>query len=644
MIRGTRAGSSLVGRLVVAGSVVAAVAGLVFGAVPAHAQEPPSVEITSVDASGHPEVSAIVATPSGLAGVDYPPEAFEVLEDGETVDATVERMATGNLEVVLAFDTSGSMDGEPLVAARSAAAGFLDGLPADVRVGVVGFGPTPTLLAEPTTDRDTLRATIDGLTVAGETALYDGVVHASQQFTDGATDRVVVLLSDGGDTASSATLEQAEAAAGEVTLNVINLVTSESNPEALDRLAAAGQGSVSAAGDPAALGAVYEDTAQQLANRYSVDYASSGGGEVDLTVRLTTDDGTAEDTRTVVLPGQPTSPSTSAPDPAAAPAGGDGDAEEAVSSGTRLLIGAGAMFLALLLLGLAMIPGERRRRVTAETLGAQAAPADRQTPSEVTQRMAAAADEFLERQGRREALASSLDVAGISLRTGEFAVLVLAATVVGALAGLALVGPLGVVLGLVAVPLAAWFLVRMLAERRRERFAEILPDTLQLLTSSIRSGYGLLQALDTLAREAPEPAGAELRRVLLEVRVGRDPGDALRALATRMQSEDFEWVVGAIEINREVGGDLAAILDNVAETIRERQRLYRQMRALTAEGRLGGYVLTALPVVLALALVVINPEYIGQLGSGLGLLLLSGGAVMLVVGWLWIRRMCRLEM
>jgi tight adherence protein B len=102
-------------------------------------------------------------------------------------------------------------------------------------------------------------------------------------------------------------------------------------------------------------------------------------------------------------------------------------------------------------------------------------------------------------------------------------------------------------------------------------------------------------------------------------------------------------VVGAIEINREVGGDLATIMDNVAETIRERQRLHRQMRALTAEGRISGYVLTALPVLLALALIVLNPEYIGRLGSGPGLVMVGVGVVMLTVGWIWIRRLCRIE-
>src|SRR5262249_61112917 len=113
--------------------------------------------------------------------------------------------------------------------------------------------------------------------------------------------------------------------------------------------------------------------------------------------------------------------------------------------------------------------------------------------------------------------------------------------------------------------------------------------------------------------DAADPGAPGLRRVLVEIRVGRDFPAGLRALADRMRNQDFAWVVGAIEINREVGGDLASVLETTAETIRERQRVYRQMRALTAEGRLSGYILTALPIVVALAMRFINPKGFAQL-------------------------------
>jgi tight adherence protein B len=308
-----------------------------------------------------------------------------------------------------------------------------------------------------------------------------------------------------------------------------------------------------------------------------------------------------------------------------------------------LAVGASAIFLALMTLGIVALPEDTRARLTAARLGATQAVADAPSVSQVTQRMATAAEEFLERRGRRQSVATALEVAGISLRTGEYAVLVVGATLAAGVVGFVLAGPVGLVFGLVLAPVFAWTVVNALADRRRAQFADLLPDNIQLLTSTLRSGYGLLQALDALGRQAGEPARSEFRRVLLEVRVGRDPSEALWALADRMRSDDFEWVIGAIDINRDVGGgDLALILDNVAETIRERQRLNRQIKSLTAEGRLSGYVLTALPLVLAFAMAIINPDYFDELRSGTGLVLVTVGAALLVVGWLWMRRLSRL--
>jgi tight adherence protein B len=257
--------------------------------------------------------------------------------------------------------------------------------------------------------------------------------------------------------------------------------------------------------------------------------------------------------------------------------------------------------------------------------------------------MTAAADGYLERHNQRRTLAAALEAASISLRPGEFIVLAGIATLIAGFAGLVLAGLLGGLVLAVLVPLAARLVLGHLAERRRQAFSELLPDTLQLLTSTLRSGYALLQALDSVAQESAEPAGTEFRRVLLEIRVGRDMTAALRALADRMGNQDFAWVVNAIEINREVGGDLAAVLESTAETIRERQRLYRQMRALTAEGRLSAYILTALPVVVAVAMRFINPTSFARLGSGVGLLMSATGCVLLVAGWFWMKMLNRIE-
>jgi tight adherence protein B len=621
-----------------------AIAALVLGDAAARAQEPAPFDISSIDVAAYPTVTAVVTAPTGLAGVDYTADGFEVLENGEPVDSSVERIPTNTLEVILVFDTSGSMQGAPLAAAKDAAEEFLDVMPPEVRVGIVGFGPSPALLAAPTADRATLAAQLGNLTADGETALYDAVLQATSQFSPEVSDRAVVLLSDGGDTASAADLRQAEAAAGSATVNVIELVTPESNRAALEQLATAGGGTVSSASDPAALADLYQATAQALVNRYRVTYTSVSHGAANLTVRLTSDEGTREATKQVELPpvsAPPPSPEPSAGAAATVPRPAPPETSTS-STRTSLLVGAAAAFLALLVLGLVALPADPRARLTAARLGATHAVAEGPSVSQVTQRLTAATERLLDRRGQRQRLATAIEVAGISLRPGEYVLLAGAVTIVVALAGFAIGGAIGLVVALPVGPLCAWLLVSSRAARRRAQFADLLPDNLQLLTGGLRSGYGLLQALASLGQEASEPARSEFRRVLLEVRVGRDPGDALRALADRMGSDDFDWVVGAIDINREVGGDLAMILDNVAETIRERQRLQRQVRTLSAEGRLSGYVLTALPLVLALAMAVVNPGYLAELGSGIGPVLLVGGAVLLVIGWIWIRRLTRL--
>jgi tight adherence protein B len=212
---------------------------------------------------------------------------------------------------------------------------------------------------------------------------------------------------------------------------------------------------------------------------------------------------------------------------------------------------------------------------------------------------------------------------------------------VGLAAGTILAGLLVGVLLAATVAIAARLILTMLAGRRRQRFHAQLGDDLQLMAGSLRSGYAVLQAIDVVAREAESPSAEEFRRVTVEARLGRDVGTSLRAMADRVGGDDFEWVVQAIEINREVGGDLADVLDGVAGTMRERERVRRQVKAVSAEGRLSCYVLVALPFLLGLAISFLNPSYLAELTHGTGLALSIGGGVMLALGSLWMSRMVK---
>jgi tight adherence protein B len=188
------------------------------------------------------------------------------------------------------------------------------------------------------------------------------------------------------------------------------------------------------------------------------------------------------------------------------------------------------------------------------------------------------------------------------------------------------------------------FSVSILAERRRSKFGGQLSDTLQLLSGSLRAGYGMLQALDAVAREADSPTAEEFGRVVIETRLGRNVSESLHSLARRMGNEDFEWVVQAIDIHREVGGDLTEVLDTVAATIRDRDRLRRQIRALSAEGRLSAAILFGLPFAMFLVINFMNPEYMAEMtGSTIGRIMLGFGALLLLGGGFWLKKIVKLE-
>ncbi len=187
-------------------------------------------------------------------------------------------------------------------------------------------------------------------------------------------------------------------------------------------------------------------------------------------------------------------------------------------------------------------------------------------------------------------------------------------------------------------------MVNIRSDRRKSAFAEQLDDILTLLASNLRAGHSLPQALDSLSGEIEEPASSEIARAVTQVRVGRDLSDALGDVADRMDSDDFRWITQAISIHRQVGGNLADVLDTVANTIRERGQVRRQVRSLSAEGRLSAYVLIALPFFVVLVLMVINPGYLAVFTTtAIGWVMLAVAAVLLVVGAIWMRATVRVE-
>jgi tight adherence protein B len=218
----------------------------------------------------------------------------------------------------------------------------------------------------------------------------------------------------------------------------------------------------------------------------------------------------------------------------------------------------------------------------------------------------------------------------------------LGALVLGAL-GLVVGGPLAALLLAPAVPLGTRVLVSVRTSRRQAAFADQLDDALQLMASSLRAGHSLLRAVDSVSTEAAAPISVEFARIVNETRVGRDLGDALDEVAERMGSDDFRWIAQAIAIHREVGGNLAEVLDTVGHTIRERNAIRRQVKVLSAEGKLSAIVLMALPFGVIGFLSVANPDYLSAFTESLaGYGMLGVVAVLLLVGGLWLRKTVRI--
>lgn len=576
--------------------------------------------IVSADATAHPDVTLVVDLPPGTAGESV---SVTVLEAG------VERAAElvdggGALELVLVFDTSGSMAGPSLAAAKAAAVELVEGLPARARLAIVGFGQHPYLVTPMTDDRHALRAGVAGLVAAGETALYDALAVAATQFSASSRARSIVLVSDGGDTASTTTLPEVRdllAGAG-VRLFGVHLLTDEAQRAVLEDLAAATSGRVAAVTDPGALRATHAGIAADVVRQVQVRYRSEAGGPTDVAVRLDPG-GLASAPISLDLPAPP------APAPVA-PAAAPG----APSPVRALVLGGGSMFVALAVWGWLLLV-RPRRSLLAGARANRGAGRDR-----LKARAGEVVERTLERQGRRQALGARLEQAGVPLRPGEYVVLVLATATMATAVGLVLGGPvLGLVFGALALTGSRVALGSKSGKRRGELERQ-LPDLLQQLISSLRAGYGVMQAIDAASREIDEPMAGELRRLFTEVQLGRDLTESLRALAERIDGDDFEWVVQAIEINREVGGELVEVLESVAATIRARDQLRRQVKTLSAQGRLSARILLAMPFAMGMLLSVLNPGYLAPL-FGRGLFLVVVGALLMLVGWVWTRRLVR---
>jgi tight adherence protein B len=258
----------------------------------------------------------------------------------------------------------------------------------------------------------------------------------------------------------------------------------------------------------------------------------------------------------------------------------------------------------------------------------------------------AAANVLKRNRGLEVKIAHRLDGAGSSWRPAEWLLMHAGVFLLVSVVGL-LLGKGNLIIGLIFIVLGAigpWFYLGFRRKRRKKKFERGLPDTLQLMSGSLAAGLSLAQSVDTIVREGPEPIASEFRKVLVETRLGLSLETALQGVADRFESKDFDWVVMAINIQRQVGGNLAELLNTVAATMREREYMRRQVAALAAEGKLSAMVLGGLPPAFMLYLLVANHTYVIVLFTRpIGIAMLVGGAMILSVGVFWMSRIVKVE-
>jgi tight adherence protein B len=647
--------------------LLAVLAALMLLGLPAWAQEAgEAIEIIDINGSRYPEggQTQMVVEFSNFA-TEPDPAAVEVTANGQPVtDLVVEPVGASAVPVgvVLVIDTSGSMEGAPMASAIAAAQSFVDQARAEDRIAIVTFADAVQVLSGFTNNKQALNAALAGLVAAGETAFNDAVIQGIAMFDQPAADTLLpnmIVLTDGEDTVSEATFEDALAAVegSDVRTFGVALEGSDFNPEPVQQIATAGGGLFLSTPNPEELSTLYTQIGREINNTLVARFVSpiSSPGDVEFAVAY--QGFTASQTYTVsgyavttTSSPEATTTTTLAPLTTVVVEGG-----AALGIDTLMLMGAAGLGLTLFLFLIILFgrededdPGKFSKRLQAYgRRGAQKPTEQKGSFLEripIINRFTQAAEEEVKKRGLLSGINSTLEQANIPMSPGEAILGMIGLAAVGGIIVAIFNGVLWGVVSFGIFLLIAVYLIKWTGAREKKKFENQLPDTLTLMSTSLRAGYSLLQATEAVSSEAPDPTAREFGRAIAEARLGRTVTQALEGVVERTQSSDFEWAVMAIEIQREVGGNLAEVLQTVADTMRARNRLKGEIRALTAEGRISAFVLGALPFLMFLFLWTTNRTYLEPLlQSTFGLIALGVGLLLIAGGIFWLKKIVDIE-
>ncbi len=560
------------------------------------------------DASDFPIVRAIFVT-------DQPTYSAPALtENGQAVTGLVATNLGRAKSIVLAVDRSRSMAGQPLDDAVEAARAFVAAKPLEDRISVVTYATEPIFLTgfqTSTTDADSALRSISVDPVQG-TTLYDAlVVSANSLASETYLGRVIIIVTDGNETRSEASLEEAIASAQNagVSVYVVGIESKSFNPAPLQRLAEETGGNYYGAADSTALSEVYTSIAEELSRTWRLEYVTSAlpSEKVGVTVKAAGESASAK----VTIPGSPVvtrKPQMDGRLPEQFFGSFWGQAAFTAVVGLIILL-AGAFAFASP--RSAWLKGRLEPHTVQQRRRSKQAGRDR---LKIAAGLFHATENALGKFKPWHRLQRIIERADLPLRTVEFVYIMLGAGLLGGLiaAGLTQSVPL-IALGLLGGAALPYLFVSFKAKQRVRMFENQLPDLLVTMAAGLKAGHSFRQAIQSVVDEDQPPASKELKRVLTETRLGRPMDEALSDMAARIGSKNFEFVITAVTIQRQVGGSLAGLFDMVADTVRNRQQFAKKIKGLTAMGRASAYVLIGLPFFVAAMLTLLNAEYMSPL-------------------------------
>jgi tight adherence protein B len=531
-----------------------------------------------------------------------------------------------NSAVVLAVDASDSMEGQPFTSALAAVRAFASSRTSSERVGVLAFNEVVNRVQEPTLNPDELGMSLKKPPeLAYGTHIYDAVQESLAMLDEAkVATGSIILLSDGVDVGSIATLDDVIAAARlrNVRIFTVGLRSATYDPVPLQTLAQETGGGYYEAGSAVELAPIYEALGSRLASQYLLEYKSAALPQSPVILRLSID-GVGAGTDEYTAP-EPTTP---------APFHRSFMKRFVMSSFATPLI---SLFLACLL-GFSLLMLLRRQRTGVagridDFLHGVKRPAERlmATGDQVRTRISHSpqAQSWLARLDRQ------LEIAEIETPATRLVIYTTIGTFLACVL-LALISPILFLAGL-SIP----FIVRSRVNKKlkavRFDFSEQLPANLQVLASAMRAGHSFSGALSVVVENANEPSRRELRRAVHDDQLGISMDVAMRRVAIRMDNRDLNQVALLSELQRTAGGNAAEVLDTVVDTIRERAELRRLVRTLTAQGRMARWILTAVPAVAAFLLWLMDPSLMTPLftTSGGQFTLILAASMVALGSWL----------